>query len=142
MRLFCTTILFAAACGAAPAAGPTTPAEDTEPAVEAAPEPDASQLCDVFTTIRLSLEGCGPESIELEYNPTAPQELAPTDGDSELVVGSFEPQGCAIQGTWVLGEIEVALDVYATGPNQIQGTATAGECTGPVTGSWETWTSD
>jgi hypothetical protein len=156
MRPVCFPILFAAACGtAAPTSDTTTPDNQTaapdEPIAEVA-EPDPSQYCDVFTTIRLDLAyddaGCaGPASIELEYNPTATPELGPTDGDSELMTTSFDPQGCAIQGTWILTEAELVLDVHATGPNQLAGTATwtpGGDvlCPVRVTGSWETWASD
>ena len=154
MRFASSLFLLAAACGGAATSTETTAPENAAPPEGerlAAPEaPDPSQICDVFSTIRLALtydgECGGPPTIELEYNPTGTPELAPTDGTSELATTSFAPQGCAIQGTWMLGMDEVALDVYATGPNQIGGTATwrAGdaECPARITGSWETWASD
>jgi hypothetical protein len=153
MRLACFSILFAAACGTAATTGGATTPDNTAPPTPAEEalvvEPDPSQYCDVFSTIHLDLvydeAACaGPASIDLEYNPTGTPELAPTDGDSELLTSGFDPQGCAIQGTWLLGEQEVVLDVYAVGPNQIAGTATwsaGGELVCPVrvTGSWQTW---
>ena len=149
-------LLVLAACSSGQTPDPATPASNEAPAAPVAARaeplpPDPTQLCDVFTTIRLQLayaEACGgPPSIELEYNPTGMPELAPTDGTSELATTSFSPSGCVIQGTWALGQQQLVLDVYATGPEQIGGTATytdavSSPCAVTVTGAWETWTSD
>lgn len=162
MRLALALPLLVACGSSSPKPAPPSNTDDGAPEAPAGgrlaapPAPDATQRCDVFTTITLDLVYDGacpaPASLSIDYNPTASRPIALTDGTYDeasvmLEAPAFEPQGCRGQLVYEAGDGTLELEFYASGPEEIAGTGTwrdesGSECPARITGGWKTWTKE